>query len=143
MLRRESLSWAAGFFDGEGYVGNQTTGGKNKVRLEITQVSREPLDRFAAVMGVGRVYGPYRKKTPLNPKRSDRPDASPQWMFVVYRFEHVQACMASMWEFLSGPKRRQFAKVMRTWHDGRRQAAQNPEVHDEEGTSVLDSQGPV
>jgi hypothetical protein len=57
------IEWAAGFFDGEGYVGARV---KNRSRqqskacslsLRVGQRHREPLERFQrAVGGVGQIY---------------------------------------------------------------------------------------
>lgn len=64
------LAWAAGFFDGEGYVGfpKENTLLRNKkrlygnFRLAVSQVHREPLDRFLAAVGEGKIYGPYQNR---------------------------------------------------------------------------------
>ena len=64
------LAWAAGFFDGEGCVRwrtcketrNNRTREYGSFSLQIAQVHREPLDRFAAAVGAGKVYGPYQPK---------------------------------------------------------------------------------
>lgn len=59
------LAWAAGFFDGEGSVRAAWNAGKaqapnrtRSLRCVVGQREREPLDRFAAAVGVGKVYGP-------------------------------------------------------------------------------------
>lgn len=60
------LAWAAGFFDGEGCVRFRTCKSRpNRSReygvlsIQVSQVHREPLDRFRAAVGVGTVKGPY------------------------------------------------------------------------------------
>lgn len=62
------LAWAAGFVDGEGYIGITTrrTGrqaGNKTFIFDIAQVDRRPLDKIASLFG-GPVYGPYKPKTP-------------------------------------------------------------------------------
>jgi hypothetical protein len=61
--RTHGLGWAAGFVKGEGYIGfvDQNIGGKNYPRLKfnVVQVFREPLDKLQEVLGVGKVRGPY------------------------------------------------------------------------------------
>ena len=64
MKPSHDLAWAAGFFEGEGYVGFvKSTGYKKrkypKFVLSISQVSREPLDAFAETVQAGSVRGPY------------------------------------------------------------------------------------
>src|SRR3990167_8425089 len=58
--RERSYAWAAGLYEGEGcfYKGKLTNG--HTPRLQIRMTDREPLDRFVAVVGSGKVYGPYR-----------------------------------------------------------------------------------
>ncbi len=57
------VGWAAGFIEGEGYVGyiEQVRNGKpyGRLKLNVCQVYREPLDKLAEVLGVGKVRGPY------------------------------------------------------------------------------------
>lgn len=59
------LAWAAGFFDGEGNVCFSDTDKKRAPRIlaQIAQVNRSPLDRFAKIVGMGNVTGPYEPKT--------------------------------------------------------------------------------
>jgi hypothetical protein len=60
-----NVTWAAGFFEGEGYVGftNQwnKTYSRNYPRLvvSISQVFKEPLEAFRDIFNVGTVRGPY------------------------------------------------------------------------------------
>lgn len=52
-------AWAAGLFEGEGYVSVQRTArGRPKVRVAINMTDRDVLERFARIMG-GHVLGPY------------------------------------------------------------------------------------
>src|SRR5438128_680517 len=61
VIDREELSWAAGFFDGEGCFSYVRVARYPVIR--VTQAHREPLDRFQAAIGVGKVYGPMCKDT--------------------------------------------------------------------------------
>lgn len=57
MTMEIELAWAAGFFDGEGYIGCKKDG---TVRLSIDQINKAPLNRFQkAVGGLGTVTGPH------------------------------------------------------------------------------------
>ena len=92
---RERLACSAGFFDGEGHTrcdphrGSTTT---LQPRISITQYHREPLDRFLAAVGVGKVYGPYKGRA---------------WSYTVIEYEKVQAVVAMMWQWLGSVKRAQ------------------------------------
>lgn len=58
----DELYWAAGFFDGEGTTVCVRNGKHRRLMVTITQVRREPLDRFQnAVCGLGRIHGPYQR----------------------------------------------------------------------------------
>ena len=58
---KHTVSWAAGFFEGEGHVKfvKRKKDGGRWFAIEIAQVHREPLDQFVELFGVGKVYGPY------------------------------------------------------------------------------------
>jgi len=66
--KREKLAWAAGIADGEGHWHSYKP--KNwkyvNIRFEITQTDREILDRFCKIVGVGKVYGPWKHCKPRN-----------------------------------------------------------------------------
>ena len=55
-----SRAWSAGFFDGEGHFGCKVYRLRGRPRrqllVQISQTSREPLDRFKMAVGVGNVY---------------------------------------------------------------------------------------
>lgn len=65
-------AWAAGFFDGEGYVGytfrlNGLGQRFRRIDLQVTQIDSEVLARFRDAVGTGKVYGPYLAKGRKNP----------------------------------------------------------------------------
>lgn len=73
MTETYELAWAAGFFDGEGWVGATTrgakTGPKRYLQLGITQIDPYVLERFrSAVGGLGSVTGPYAQKGRWRPR---------------------------------------------------------------------------
>lgn len=53
--RRAEIAWAAGLFEGEGCITQSS--GRLAVRLNGTE--RSVIDRFCAIVGEGKVYGPY------------------------------------------------------------------------------------
>lgn len=94
------LAWAAGFFDGEG---NATVDRGKKpykyLRLQIAHVRPEPLVRFIAAVGVGRLLGPYDRGPQV-------PNQKPihRWAVVGRTAESV---VPLLWPYLSIPKREQ------------------------------------
>lgn len=100
------LSWAAGFFDGEGY----TSSIKDRhVRINISQVEREPLERFQkAVGGLGRILGPYKHKNRITPSGGEW---KPIYAYGASGVEETTAVLALLWPYLSTPKREQAIRV--------------------------------
>jgi LAGLIDADG-like domain len=103
-LNTHELAWAAGLFDGEGWIGFEK---KSGVSMEINQVGREVLDRFrSAVLGLGKVTGPYEK-------RRRGPGWHPQFRWSAHSYQATQAIVALLWKFLSPIKRNQCGAAMR------------------------------
>ena len=103
------LAWAAGFFDGEGYAGVERQKGTKKhhdfryLVLVVSQVEREPLERFMTAVGVGHIYGPYARK-----KITHRPTS--RW---TARNFQARAAVKLLWPYLSTPKKRQIQRAVR------------------------------
>lgn len=101
------LSWAAGFFDGEGcsmfhaYGSGKYRGRYRELRLQLPQVDRRLLDRFCAAVG-GKVYGPY-----LRPKHG-RAQPIHQWHAWG---DEAREIIEKLWPYLSEPKREQVTVV--------------------------------
>lgn len=97
-LIQTELSWAAGFWDGEGC----TSAGRGVPMVVITQAERYTLDRFmAAVGGVGAIYGPYHYES------KQFKSTQPIWHYRAVKFEDAQAVLAMLWKYLSPSKREQ------------------------------------
>jgi hypothetical protein len=64
MTRAQGVAWAAGFFDGEGYIAVSKSGRVRPV-IEVSQINREPLDRLKHLFG-GCVYAKSRPTTAGN-----------------------------------------------------------------------------
>ena len=99
-MRNYELAWDAGFFDGEGTTSRHADSGQ--VRVTITQQERTTLDRFCCAVGVGKVYGPYSP-----PSHHGKVHFS----YSVNKLVDVKKCLRRLWPHLSGPKRRQVARL--------------------------------
>jgi len=103
-MNLHELAWAAGFFDGEGYVGYSLH--PKKLSACVAQTNEELLTRFRhAVGGLGQIY---RIKVRAAHHR-------PCWQWRVTRTEHVQAVVALLWRFLGPVKRAQAKTALLTW----------------------------
>lgn len=79
-----------------GYVSTPRTG---RLRFQLAQTDRRVLDRFQkAVLGLGRIYGPYATHG-----GNDRPI----FQFQAASFEQIQAIVAMLYQFLSPVKQEQ------------------------------------
>lgn len=112
-LNHEELAWAAGFFDGEGYIGiTNTNKGKHKrLNVQLAQIYIEPLERFQKAVGHGKIYGPYRRNTP---------NRQEYWLISFTYLEETQAVIALLWKWLSPPKRAQASKALKDFQDYRK-----------------------
>jgi hypothetical protein len=98
-MNREQLAWAAGFFDGDGWVtSSRGASRRRKLQLGVAQSGDpEVLFRFRDAVGVpGNVTGPYA-----------RPPHKAVYRYTLQRFEYGQAVLAMLWPWLSEVKRRQ------------------------------------
>lgn len=99
-------AWAAGFFDGEGYVGaNFRFNGTRRYRridVQITQIDPEVLERFRAAVGTGKVYGPY-------PQRRK----SPMWKYGIGSVEGVMHVLEVLRPYLCSRKLKQAEEAVR------------------------------
>lgn len=98
------LAWAAGFFDGEGYVGvvrDKRPGRTLKLNLYLEQVDRRPLDRFVAAVGCGRVIRRAARRAP-NRQITHR---------IVLGHEKTTSTFMLLWPYLSEPKREQYLRA--------------------------------
>lgn len=92
MSDETEVAWAAGFYDGEG----SCTAGPGHILLAIVQTDREPLERFARAVGVGRINGPYTRK--------GFPDRKPQFTYQVASIAGVQSVFDILRPYLCTPK---------------------------------------
>lgn len=93
------LAWAAGFFDGEGNTYGRRRGTTNiVVSLSLAQIDRRPLERFQqAVGGLGRIYGPMRRRL----------STTDTWVFRTSSQRDCFAILHHLWPYLGAPKREQ------------------------------------
>ena len=112
------FAWAAGFFDGEGYIcarrGERRKSDPSRITytqiiLDIAQKDRRVLDRFAQIMGVGRVYGPYRNG--LAGGNATRC----AFRYMLTKSSHVQDVVAKMRPWLSPVKIKQCDEAINFW----------------------------
>lgn len=113
VVDRESLAWAAGYFDGDGCftVTEQVDGARGVwIKAVLHGTDRELVERFARTVGVGRVRA----------VRGATDRRKPVWGWQVASYEGVQAVGALLWTWLGSYRRDQLAKVLRAGSTHRR-----------------------
>jgi hypothetical protein len=82
------IAWAAGFFDGEGHVGEHGHG----IVINIAQKQLEPLYRFRKAVGCRAMIGHH---------------ANDAWQINIGGLREVVAVLDTLWPYLCEPKRQQ------------------------------------
>ena len=95
---REELAWAAGFFDGEGWVGFSG----QQARLKVSQAHPVVIARFIEAIGIGTLY----KETRLTVA------GKTVWSVRFSSFTIVQHIAGLLWTWLSEVKRNQFKQTL-------------------------------
>jgi hypothetical protein len=97
---RIDIAWATGLFEGEGTMGVFGNGAKSKVTsMALIMSDEQTVRRFAAIVGIGSVYGP------LNYKNS----VKPLWRWRANRTYDCHRLIRRMWPLL-GDRRREQAR---------------------------------
>jgi hypothetical protein len=108
---KAELGWAAGFLDGEGYVGvrRDSRPGRNPgLQFAIEQADRRPLERFAkAVRWEGRIYTRPDKRAP---------NRRQMYRIAMFHKDTVRV-MRLLWPYMSEPKREQLLKAVKEIDD--------------------------
>lgn len=121
-MDKYELAWAAGFFDGEGYIGCRPVSKKQRtwaMEIEVSQSTNfDVLERFVAAIGIPtEVDGPrYRGMGKHGPRK-------PSFRVYFRTFERVQYVMAVLWPWLSRPKREQARFAFNVFYENLRSTA--------------------
>lgn len=105
---REELAWAAGIFDGEGYIAckayplaSNPQRANPRMVMSVGQYhDDEVVQRFCRAVGVGKIT------------TTAKADGKTEYVWRVQSFEKVQAVTAMLWPWLSGPKRAQASQAL-------------------------------
>ena len=108
LIERESLAWAAGVFDGEGWASaaryNKQHGGMTStLTLGVGQKEPEMLHRLRAATSLGSIRPPKKRV----------PGRTPMWSWKVHGYTRVQAVAVMLWPWLGTVKRQQLTVVLR------------------------------
>lgn len=95
-------AWAAGFFDGEGWIGvSSAKNGHTYLKIAVVQTELSTLERFNRIVGgAGRIY----ERTKYQPAHW-----SPSWVLQINTQGGVIYAVNIIWPYLSGPKCQQIS----------------------------------
>jgi hypothetical protein len=112
---REELAWAAGIFDGEGYIGTflrkVPSSGRPipYISMKVGQCHRpEVIDRLRSALGFGNAYSRQRSGGVI------------EYIWCANGLMRSQAAVAMLWPWMSAPKREQCARSLTAWHERRK-----------------------
>src|SRR5689334_25276809 len=97
---RENLAWAAGLFEGEGSI----TITKSGAVLVVNMTDKDVLERFSAILGMGKLYGP------IKPRIAHHKE---QWLWKVGAAHETQAVLAAFWCFLGSRRKARAEEAIR------------------------------
>lgn len=110
-IHRESLAWAAGFFDGEGcitlsrhndkYINLSLSIGQKLIDEELIWGESESLVKFREAVQIGNINGPYLDR---------RNSTSQICRYTASGYEQIQAIMAMLWPWLGDIKKDKWIK---------------------------------
>lgn len=110
-INKEDLSWAAGFYDGEGCmtccydVENKDGTHYRAIKFSVSQSgSLELLKKFKSIVKVGNIYGPFTK--------NHKTAKLPRYFLRISGFEKCQFITALLWKYLGSQKRLQAKKQL-------------------------------
>ncbi len=102
MPSREELAWAAGLFEGEGYIGMSRV----SPAMSLASTDEDVVQKFNQVVGLGRVCGPYTYTYTYRKK------SKPIWVWRAGGFTNVQAIGALLWFKLCDRRRTKIQDVL-------------------------------
>lgn len=91
-MNSTELAWAAGFFDGDGCTSTYYSTDRVFLRCSVGQVELQPLERFIAAVGCGKIYGPY---------------SGTNFHRLIFNSKNAWKVLDLLWPYLSEPKRNQ------------------------------------
>lgn len=110
--KKVDLAWCAGLFEGEGTI---TRLGTNRITLAISMTDYEPINKFRGLIGLGKLYGPYKYSNGKDGR--ERKFHKQYWKWQLADVSGVKMFWSFMGNLLSKRRRKRFielfdAKVM-------------------------------
>lgn len=108
---REDLAWAAGLFEGEGYITyGQQHSDSVRLRLGLNITDEDVIRQFHKIVGVGTLSGPH-----VRPGSHHKPI----WTWYASSFEAAQALIAAFYPWLHSRRRAKALETLKAVADSR------------------------
>jgi hypothetical protein len=112
MRTQADIAWATGLFEGEGTctvqwnsrmnaAGQRVVYKKGRIHLALQMTDWEPVVRFASIIGLGRVFGPYQLAS-----------GRASWAWHTTRPEEATRAIQLLWPRLSPERKAKIRKVV-------------------------------
>lgn len=104
---RRSLEWAAGLFEGEGSISIKLVSDKKGgfygpyLEVSLTSTDEDVILSFCRTVGLGRVYGPY--------KRSGR---KPHWVWAAYQTPEIRGFLEELKPYMHSRRRARIEEAL-------------------------------
>lgn len=112
-------AWAAGLFEGEGYISSRQNRYKQTPMMGLQMTDKDVVERFAATIGVGRIKGPYAQKG-IGTK--------PTWRWTTWANDDVETVLNRLWLGLGIRRRARAVEVMTLLKQGSKPHPEQPEL---------------
>lgn len=108
MWKREELAWAAGVFEGEGFIGTYDyRGHRPSWMMSVEMTDEDVVRKLHRVMGLGKVYGPYLRKT------GRCADPLPTWVWRLARRCDIYAACVALFPFMGQRRQERMVEAIR------------------------------
>jgi hypothetical protein len=114
------VAWAAGLFEGEGYMTGVDSNGNRgflTISMGLEMTDRDVVERFHRIVGVGNV---------TTRDRRIKPHHKPQWIWRTFRHEDVLATMALFKPYFGDRRLARMEELLKLYEESRIANAHEP-----------------
>lgn len=107
MWSREDVAWAAGVFEGEGFVGTYDyRSHRPSWMMSVEMTDEDVVRKLHRVIGLGKVYGPIERKNGAGA------GWLPTWKWQLARRDQIYAVCAALFPFMGKRRRARMAQAI-------------------------------
>lgn len=103
----KSIEWAAGLYEGEGFL-SQITTRTNSWKLAVKMTDKDVIDALHKITGVGNVSGPHHSPSMLDHYK-------PVYNWCVYKKDDIFKVICDFYPYMCGRRRAKFDEFLTTY----------------------------